>query len=393
MSEDIGGKEKFIEILLIVMSLTLAGSKGNENPLFYFALFVFLTFAIMSRVFMALGFVNPDKIFHSSLYLFASFITAISFPSVLVPFFFSKLSIALNTTQKLEIFFACVLIIIAIAALILMVLTNIPGLYASACRFIGVKEKNIFYNYRSRLFFALSFMLICVINVIAWYTFMGDDIQPLKDAIQHSMDGGWIMDGLFALVAAFVGGLFTLMAVRYEENIKREHQKKYIATGFYLEIKGIENTINLFMEGLRKHGMKDEDENIPFGIPNLLNQIINEEKIDLNYKPLYSESGMYFQFLKEIYVFEDKLIRNILRFYSILLKADECHKFYSKDMNAGQNTVAWQTSHHFFGYIIELNKILPDLIAGLEGYVTLINSIPTTESASSTLPPAKNAQQ
>jgi hypothetical protein len=297
------------------------------------------------------------------------------------------------------IFGACALIVIALATLIFMVLANIPRLLTYGSNLFIVKEKmksNISLNV---LFFILTFMLIFLISLLIWYTFMGDDIQPLKDAIQHSVDGRWIMDGLFTLMAAFLGGLFTLFAVKYEEKRRIKHQRKCIATAFYYEIKELEKIITPLLDGFISWGYGEDKR--PVGSDNMLKDITEKKKVDLKYKSLYSESGVYYQFLKELYVLDDdELVKNILDFYNNLIAADRCYQIYNSRYGVvPDKNIDWNTTltiqDDLVQYLFKLKKIISSLDSSdLKNYVTIKNSTPITESTcTNTHTSEKDAEQ
>lgn len=93
-------KEKFIDVLLIVMGLVLAGTSNLQNVVFYYSAFGFLIFAILTRAWMTFktndgegtSEDNTDTHLYDSIYKLFSFFMAVAFPIVFVSYFYSKLS-------------------------------------------------------------------------------------------------------------------------------------------------------------------------------------------------------------------------------------------------------------------------------------------------------------
>lgn len=96
MPNDASETIKFIDVLLVIMSLVLAGGLSSETDsswqgaIFYFGLFTFLVTAVALRALMTISKSNNSflSIFPRKLY---SFIISISFPSVLAVYFYIKL--------------------------------------------------------------------------------------------------------------------------------------------------------------------------------------------------------------------------------------------------------------------------------------------------------------
>lgn len=96
---------KFIDILLVVMGLVLAGGLSEVDntkytPLFYYGIFVFLASAITLRAFLILA-ENTNK--NSSWYtipcIILCFLIALSFPFVFASYFYSKLNLGEGNTS------------------------------------------------------------------------------------------------------------------------------------------------------------------------------------------------------------------------------------------------------------------------------------------------------
>lgn len=400
-------KERLIEILLIVVGFVLAGSHSSGNTLFYYAAFAFLTFAIVTR---ALAAFNTSNAAYSILYIMFSLFMAFSFPLVFVSYFHSK--VFQLTTGNTVVY--STIVITALTLFLFISLTE--GLYSNVGGYVNSildwisqfleKPKEYLKN---KKWFCLIVAFILLFIVVFFFDFLllkysmaGSRETYLSEYVSQNTsmtsEASLFEDAFTVLAtvfAAILGGMFTLWTVKYQERMKIEHQKKYIATGFYYEIKALETKIHRFIGIFKKL-------EISYGgtTPTLSTSIfalgkeITESKIDLNYKPLYSTSGLYYQFIKEIYVFEDELIKNILYFYNNLLAADDFYQFHKNYLERKETDNARSATEGFANCIYEAHKVLPDLIKGLEKYVTTTNDTPTPESACTTTQPSeKDAEQ
>jgi len=140
--ENDSDKEGFIDVLLIMMSLVLAGSSFMDgNGLFYLALFAFLTFTIYKRTIMTLKPMGDDdySVYHKMDGL-ATFVMAITFPLVFVLYFYTKLFP--TKEYNLLILIPLATITTAISALILISLVDdINGLIYIIDRVWSIPKK------------------------------------------------------------------------------------------------------------------------------------------------------------------------------------------------------------------------------------------------------------
>lgn len=194
---------------------------------------------------------------------------------------------------------------------------------------------------------------------------------------------------LTTLVGAIIGLVGAFGAVRYGEISRQKHQKKYIATALYFDIKILKNKINLLYSGLTEMDLYAEKQIGYMCTTYSLYGVLKELNLDPYNKPLYTTSGLYYQFIKDIYIFEDTLIEKILLFYHYVVAADECYQLCKKQIKSTHSvTVSMPVSSEvkagkdFLDYILKLNNMLPDLLYELEKYVNVKTSIPTTESPS-----------
>jgi len=199
------------------------------------------------------------------------------------------------------------------------------------------------------------------------------------------------------LVGAIIGLVGAFMAIRYDEIRRQKHQKKYIATALYFDIKILKNKINLLYNRLTEMDFYAEK---PIGYmctTYSLYGVLKESNIDPYNKPLYTTSGLYYQFIKDIYIFEDTLIEKILLFYYNVVAADDCYQLCKKQINSTPSVAVSipvssevKAGKDFLDYILKLNNMLPDLIYELEKYVTVKNSTSMTESPSAIPQPSEN---
>lgn len=198
-----------------------------------------------------------------------------------------------------------------------------------------------------------------------------------------------LMGTLATLVVAIIGLVGAFGAVRYDEIRRQKHQKKYIATALYFDIKILKNKINLLYSTLTEMDFYAEIPICNELITDSLYGVLEEFNIDPYNKPLYTTSGLYYQFIKDIYIFEDTLIEKILLFYHYVVAADECYQLCKKQIKSTHSvTVSMPVSSEvkagkdFLDYILKLNNMLPDLLYELEKYVNVKTTTPITESPS-----------
>lgn len=182
-----------------------------------------------------------------------------------------------------------------------------------------------------------------------------------------------LISPLVALGAVYLGSRLTTS--REREN--REHQKRCIATGFYYEIMDIEKIITPLIT-------KREQSKLTVGYPYMLDQFIHDTKVDLDrFKSLYDKSGLYFQFRKEIYVYDDEIIKNSIIFYQNLLSADRCYQMYYNSLydidseKGADHNMAYKMQDAFFLYLNKSQCVIPSLKRGLQKYATIPDNTTT----------------
>lgn len=136
-------KEKFIDILLVVIGLVFAGT-SNRDELFNYAVFGFLTFAIATRAWMTFN-KNKKTDLYKVMYILFSSIMSVSFPLVFVSYFFTIIyHVSENDVKNIV-----VTIMFAIIATCLSFYTFISffqGPYSEIVKYVTFIGKFFFYT-------------------------------------------------------------------------------------------------------------------------------------------------------------------------------------------------------------------------------------------------------
>jgi hypothetical protein len=186
--------------------------------------------------------------------------------------------------------------------------------------------------------------------------------------LNESLTESFLKEG-FSLVSSLlyiiVGALVGYYVSDKQWKNQRSEQMKSLATGLYHEITEIEKIIDPII--------KKENPDSRYN-PGKLQSIIGPKQIDLDKFQLYDQLGLYFQFRKEIYIFNNLIVKDLLNFYDNLLSADEFYKIYCKSFPGKPgNTTVYDAQDRFFLHLHEAQKAGLSLKESLKFYVTFDN--------------------
>lgn len=103
-----------------------------------------------------------------------------------------------------------------------------------------------------------------------------------------------------------------------------------------------------------------------------LEQMIEVAGLDLNeYSSIYDENGSYFQFRKEINLFDKEIIKDISQFYHDMLKANIEYKLYTELRSEHTDKSLWEAvnaEYKFINHLRKANTKIPNLLEYFSKY-------------------------